>query len=268
MVSEMPKSSNPECLHEVYNSLCKKNDLFYQSICYSLRLLNNSSGHHLRWLACLKGLCFFFWIPVCPKLSPKSLRQSREIVNLWPGQIPGEGQVWLSQGYKEEPLSAISCMSICLVGVSTCLVEIFCLLCVCFWHKRVINSNNLGFHQGYYIPSGKGEPLALPLGDPTCCLAAVAQRFSWQWQLPGSVNELGLQNFLTTWVKELWRQERWQSHEFCAQTSQGWQSNDLVVGILGLCDVWIRCVGWHVAKVESLIHSSEVTSYYLSRLYF
>jgi hypothetical protein len=32
------------------NSLshCKKNDLFYQSICYPLRLLKNSSGCHLR----------------------------------------------------------------------------------------------------------------------------------------------------------------------------------------------------------------------------
>jgi hypothetical protein len=27
---------------------CKKNYLFYQSICYPLRLLKNSSGHHLR----------------------------------------------------------------------------------------------------------------------------------------------------------------------------------------------------------------------------
>jgi hypothetical protein len=38
---------------------CKKNDLFYQSIRYPLRLLKNSSGCHLRWLACLKGPCFF-----------------------------------------------------------------------------------------------------------------------------------------------------------------------------------------------------------------
>jgi hypothetical protein len=26
-----------------------------------------------------------------------------------------------------------------------CLVKIFCLLCVCFWHQRVINSNNVIF---------------------------------------------------------------------------------------------------------------------------
>jgi hypothetical protein len=43
---------------------CKKNDLFYQNICYPLRLLKNSSGCHLRWLACLKGPCFFFRISV------------------------------------------------------------------------------------------------------------------------------------------------------------------------------------------------------------
>jgi hypothetical protein len=91
---------------------CEKNDLFYQSICYPLRWL---SGRHLRWLACLKGPCFFFRIPVwlhclptaCPNPSPKPFSQSGNTVNLWPGQIPGEGQVRLHQGYKEEPLSAI-----------------------------------------------------------------------------------------------------------------------------------------------------------------
>jgi hypothetical protein len=43
----------------------------------------------------------------------------REIVNLWPGKIPSEGQVGLRQGYKEEPLSAILCFRVCLAGVST-----------------------------------------------------------------------------------------------------------------------------------------------------
>jgi hypothetical protein len=42
-------------------------------------------------------------------------------VNFWPGQIPGEGQVQLHQGYKEEPLSAILCLHVCLAGVNTCL---------------------------------------------------------------------------------------------------------------------------------------------------
>jgi hypothetical protein len=62
---------------------CKKSDVFYQSICYPLRLLKNSSGFHLRWLACLKSLCFFFQIPVglhcppnCSVLSPKPFSQS------------------------------------------------------------------------------------------------------------------------------------------------------------------------------------------------
>jgi hypothetical protein len=35
--------------------------------------------------------------------------------------MPGEGQVQLHQGYKEEPLSAILCLCACLAGVSTCL---------------------------------------------------------------------------------------------------------------------------------------------------
>jgi hypothetical protein len=112
-----------------YETSCKKNDFFYQSICYSLRLLKNSSGRHLRWFACLKGSCCFFWIPVqlhcleavCPSPSPKPFSQLREIVNLCPGQVPGEGQVQLCRGCKEEPLSAILCLCVCSAGVSTCL---------------------------------------------------------------------------------------------------------------------------------------------------
>jgi hypothetical protein len=55
---------------------------------------------------------------------------------------------------------------------------------------------------GFYIPSGKGV-MALPQGDISCCLIAVAPRFGPGRQLSGSVEELGLQNFLTTQVKEL-----------------------------------------------------------------
>jgi hypothetical protein len=54
--------------------------------------------------------------------------------------------------------------------------------------------------QGFYIPYRKGVP-ALPWGDVSCCLMAVAPRFSRQ--LSGSVNELELKNFLTMQVKEL-----------------------------------------------------------------
>jgi hypothetical protein len=87
---------------------------------------------------------------ICPSPSPKPFSQLREIVILWPGQIPGKGQVQLRQGYKKEPLSAILCLCVCLAGVSTCLhplikrnclVKIFCLLCVFFGHWRVFNSN-------------------------------------------------------------------------------------------------------------------------------
>jgi hypothetical protein len=77
--------------------------------------------------------------------------QSGKTVNLWPGQIPGEGQVQLRQGYKEEPLSAILCLRACLARVSTCLHPLdqeklpcqdFLSLFVCFWHWRVVNSKN------------------------------------------------------------------------------------------------------------------------------
>jgi hypothetical protein len=70
---------------------------------------------------------------------------------------------------------------------------------------------------GFYIPSGKGV-LALPWGNVSCCLIAVALRFGWGRQLSRSANELGLQNFLTTRVKELWRQRLQRPRKFCAQT--------------------------------------------------
>jgi hypothetical protein len=41
-------------------SLCKKNDLFYQSIWYTLRLVKNSSCCHFRWLAYLMSPHYFF----------------------------------------------------------------------------------------------------------------------------------------------------------------------------------------------------------------
>jgi hypothetical protein len=90
-------------------------------MCYPLRLLKNSSVCHLRWLACLKGPCFFFRIPVglhcpptvCPNSSPKPFSQSREIARLWTSDLDKSqvrGQVrQLCQGYKEKPLSAILC---------------------------------------------------------------------------------------------------------------------------------------------------------------
>jgi hypothetical protein len=65
-------------------------------------------------------------------------------------------------------------------------------LCVCFWHQRVINSNNLGAPLGHYIPSKKGgAPDPSPERHillPSCG----GPRFSQQWQLSRSVNELGL----------------------------------------------------------------------------
>jgi hypothetical protein len=137
--------------------------IFYINVYVTLfRLLKIPQVTILGDLHCLKGSCFFFWIfvqphcpqncpqIVCPNPSPKPFSQSRKIVNLWPGQIPGEGQVQLWQGYKEKPLLAILCSRVSSTGVSTCLhsfdqkelpcQDFLCLLSVCFWHWRVFNS--------------------------------------------------------------------------------------------------------------------------------
>jgi hypothetical protein len=124
--------------------------------------------------------------------------------------------------------------------VSTCLhpfdqkkfpcQDFLCLSCVCFWHQWVFNSNNLGVQSRILYSIQEGGPVALPL------LVAGALRFGWRKQLSKSANELGLQNFLTTWIKGLWRQEPQWPCKFCAQTktinSTGWPSNVLVVRIL------------------------------------
>jgi hypothetical protein len=128
---------------------CKKNDLFYQSICHPLRLLKIPQVAKLGDLHCLKGTCFF-WILVqshcpwklptklCALIHPLSLLANQER----PGQIPGKGQVQLHQLYKEEPLSDILCSHACSLLIKrTCLVKIFCLLCVCFQPWGVFNSN-------------------------------------------------------------------------------------------------------------------------------
>jgi hypothetical protein len=96
--------------------------------------------------------------------------------------------------------------------------DFLCLFCVCFQHWRVFNSNNLGAHLGFYILSRKIPFLALPWGDVSCCLVPAAPRFGWGQQLSRSASELGLHNFLTMWVKQLWRRGPWWPHKFCAQT--------------------------------------------------
>jgi hypothetical protein len=87
----------------------------------------------------------------CPNPFLKPFSQSKKIVNFWPGQIPGEGQVQLCQGYKEEPLLAILWLCVCSAGVSMCshtfdqkklpCQDFLCVLCICFQHQRVFNSN-------------------------------------------------------------------------------------------------------------------------------
>jgi hypothetical protein len=153
----------------------------------------------------------------------------REIVNFWAGQIPGEGQVQLHQGCKEEPLSAILCLRACLAGVSTCLhplikrnclVKIFCLVCL------FLALEGLYFQQfgcsvwDFTFCPGKGpwlfpsETHLLPgCGSHSPEVQSMTTTF-WicKW------TELGLQNFLSMHVKELWRQELWRPCEFCAQT--------------------------------------------------
>jgi hypothetical protein len=74
-----------------------------------------------------------------------------------------------------------------------------------------------GFVQDITFHLGRGAR-TLTQRDVSCYLIAAALRFGQGRWLSRSVNELGLQNFLTKWVKDLWRQEpRW-PHEFCAQT--------------------------------------------------
>jgi hypothetical protein len=123
-----------------------------------------------------------------------------------------------------------------------------------------------GLGLGFYIPSRKGV-LALPRGDASCCLIAAALRFGRVWQLSRSANELRLQNFLITSVKELWRQGLQRPWKFCAQTKTkivtGWPSNVWVVGKLE--DMWCMNEMCQVTWRESgvLIHGSEATSYCL-----
>jgi hypothetical protein len=61
---------------------------------------------------------------------------------------PRKGQVQLFQGYEKKPLSAILCSCVCSAGVNSCLYpkklpcqDFLCLLCVCFQHWRIFNSN-------------------------------------------------------------------------------------------------------------------------------
>jgi hypothetical protein len=86
-----------------------------------------------------------------------------------------------------------------------------------FSTRRLSIPTILGLGPELYIPSRKSVP-ALPQGDTSCCLIAVAPRFGWGQQLSRSANELRLHNFLTTQVKEFWRQGLQQPHKFCAHT--------------------------------------------------
>jgi hypothetical protein len=63
--------------------VCKKNDLFYQSICHPLWLLKIPQVTILDDLHCLKGSCFF-WILVqshCPGKVPAKLRALSPLAN-------------------------------------------------------------------------------------------------------------------------------------------------------------------------------------------
>jgi hypothetical protein len=143
----------------------------------------NSSGRHLRWLALFKA--FLFLLPgsciaplttknacqiTCQNPSPKPFTQSREIVNLWPGQIPGKGQVQLCQGYKDYfvnyfvltcPLSWSECMLAFDQKKLVC-QDFLCLSWVCFQHQRAFISNNLGAHSKILHSVQEGEPQPFP----------------------------------------------------------------------------------------------------------
>jgi hypothetical protein len=137
------------------SSLCEKNDLFYQSICYPVRLLKNSSDHHLRWLACLKGPCFLYnsiaHQTACPNPSPPSLLANRRRVwtfDLEKSHVRGRYDC-IRDIRRSHCQPFCACMMLSgsehVLAPSwsreNFLVKIFCLLCVCSPHQRVINSN-------------------------------------------------------------------------------------------------------------------------------
>jgi hypothetical protein len=94
--------------------------------------------------------------------------------------------VRLCQGYKEEPLSAILCLRVCSVGVSTCLHPLdqekitlsrFSMSCVSvFGTGGLLLPTIWGFVRDITFRPGRGA-LALPRGDMACCLVAAAPRF-------------------------------------------------------------------------------------------
>jgi hypothetical protein len=228
-----------------------------------LRLLKYSSGYHLRWLACLKGPCFLYnslaCHSACPNPSPKPVSLSGKTVNLWPGQIPGEGQIHLRHGCKES-LSAILCLCISLAGVSTCLHPL---------DQEKIALSRFSVSRVSVLGTG-GLLLTTIWGfiqDSTFHLRRGPQPFPGEWSPAAWLQQLwGLaedDNFPDLQMNLVCRIS-WQCsedrnlgdhlsfvHKPRQETSRGWPSNILVVGILGLCDVWIRCVGWHTGKVKS-----------------
>jgi hypothetical protein len=214
--------------------------------------------------------------------SPKPFSLSRKTVNLWPGQILGKGQVQLCLGYRRSHCQPFcGHMSTQLEWIHACilLIKINCLVKIfCVSHLSVFNSNNLGTCPEFYSPSGKPPPSPLQPPIPTSCLSLGRSVLllgcggPWLWP-PATTFWIckwtQTQNFLTTQVKELWRQGPQWLHKFVhssrQEMSQGWPSNVLVFRILEA--VWCvneMCqVTWR--EIGVLICSSEVTSYCFRR---
>jgi hypothetical protein len=197
---------------------CKKDHLFYKSICHFLDYLKFFRSI-LGDLHCLKGSYFFFRILVqlhclCPDPFPKPFSQSRKTVNLRPGQIPGEGQVQLHQGHK---VRRSHCQQFC-AHVSTllewvhtytflikrnCLAKIFSVSG--FGTRGSLIPTIWGLIWDYTFHLGRPPPAPCHPSPGRCVLLPGCRgpTFGRQQQLSGPANEFGLQNFLTTWVKEL-----------------------------------------------------------------
>jgi hypothetical protein len=217
------------------------------------------------------GLCFFFQIPVQLHCPPTAC-----LTHL-PSLLANQERLWTFDLDKSHVRGRYNCVRD--VRRSHC--QPFCACVLLSWSEHMLapswsreialsrfsvssvsifSTRGLsiptiwGLCLGFYILLGKEVP-ALPQRDVSCCLIVVALRLGQGRQHSRSANELRLQNFLTMWGKMVSEDRDHGNHISSVhkprqETSQGWPNNFLVVGILELCDVWMRRVGWHAGKAK------------------
>jgi hypothetical protein len=136
-----------------------------------------------------------------------------------------------------------------------CLVKSFCLLCVCFQHQRVINSNNLGAQSRILHSVQEGGP-SPSLGRhallPDCSSTGVQPRMTIFWICKWTQTAEFLDNMskraLKTGTAAI-------TYVLCINQDKNGQGGNQVMswwlGYWRLCDVWMRHVRWHAGKAES-----------------